>query len=647
MAVVTNEYLASLVSDQSLWGIENLYLPSQFGLPDVQKKLMNAAQSYGFPLGVRSEDVFVLYDDTVFGSAKDGFIIGRHGLYYKETFQKPVFVPFNNMKITFLKGKFNFGLASYAPTQMKAEAKYAVCEFLQKLAAFTQDAVLPNSDADAANDEQTVLIKNLLQYVADKHGGDGEYWHVGSNITNKQAVGAISKYAHGIKVEDILFLSDDSLMGKGGTGLIITANRIMAHVTFGNDINITISDLKSAYASGDKVYVNGTELKFDMKGMGEVAYFLKALLALNAVRQDEELNSKLESGYKTGDFTAIEIYQERERERQEQERQQRIKAAKRNEFKSDVPKWVYQYDAVAELVADLSEQDIKCSTYLSYFRGFPLVAEHYFDTFGMLFEAMQAPKAKEAYHQAVRTFACNILSYALLYPRSETAHKLYLAKIADDDDKSDVFYQTLDENTALLYHERAIFSRLSTMLMLFGSLIQNKINDPQKKRVYESWLVGCFCHIFLLPLVSRWVNAAQRSNEKSSGDTLDMFNTDEDDLSESAIEDKIVKAYVSALEICNNSTKGIDFDEDPNAIFHFANYFNGKALLSNVNVSIPILYESSRNEGGSFEFDVAYNTYIHNNEDVYLASEACLIYEFFNEEFLEGELTRLMKHALI
>ena len=44
---------------------------------------------------------------------------------------------------------------------------------------------------------------------------------------------------------------------------------------------------------------------------------------------------------------------------------------------------------------------------------------------------------------------------------------------------------------------------------------------------------------------------------------------------------------------------------------------------------------------------MAYNTYIHNNEDVYLASEACLIYEFFNEEFLEGELTRLMKHALI
>ena len=46
MAVVTNEYLASLVSDQSLWGIENLYLPSQFGLPDVQKKLVNHLRSY-------------------------------------------------------------------------------------------------------------------------------------------------------------------------------------------------------------------------------------------------------------------------------------------------------------------------------------------------------------------------------------------------------------------------------------------------------------------------------------------------------------------------------------------------------------------------------------------------------------------------
>lgn len=46
------------------------------------QKLRNALASYGF--GVDADDVVVLIDDTVFGSAKDGVIITRDSLQFKE-----------------------------------------------------------------------------------------------------------------------------------------------------------------------------------------------------------------------------------------------------------------------------------------------------------------------------------------------------------------------------------------------------------------------------------------------------------------------------------------------------------------------------------------------------------------------------------
>lgn len=54
-----------------------------------QKKLTNAIKKYAQCL--RPGEVLALYDDTLFGSAEDGFIIAKKGIWYKNSFEKPRF----------------------------------------------------------------------------------------------------------------------------------------------------------------------------------------------------------------------------------------------------------------------------------------------------------------------------------------------------------------------------------------------------------------------------------------------------------------------------------------------------------------------------------------------------------------------------
>lgn len=50
------------------------------------KKLARAAESFGIPAG---EQILVLYDDTLFGTNKNGFAIGTQGIYWRNSWDTP------------------------------------------------------------------------------------------------------------------------------------------------------------------------------------------------------------------------------------------------------------------------------------------------------------------------------------------------------------------------------------------------------------------------------------------------------------------------------------------------------------------------------------------------------------------------------
>jgi hypothetical protein len=67
-------------------------IPTEGDIP--QHKLINARKAFAI---LPSEDIFALYDATVFGSNKEGLAFGIEGLYWREMWSKPKFLPWSEL----------------------------------------------------------------------------------------------------------------------------------------------------------------------------------------------------------------------------------------------------------------------------------------------------------------------------------------------------------------------------------------------------------------------------------------------------------------------------------------------------------------------------------------------------------------------
>jgi len=77
---------------QLLRGSDNIYFA-----PAIPNKKLQGAMSY-LPRGVSPNDVLMLIDDTVFGSAKVGMCLTAKGIFYKESFEDEQAYPFEHIQ---------------------------------------------------------------------------------------------------------------------------------------------------------------------------------------------------------------------------------------------------------------------------------------------------------------------------------------------------------------------------------------------------------------------------------------------------------------------------------------------------------------------------------------------------------------------
>jgi hypothetical protein len=70
--------------------------------PNIPYKKALGAQYY-LPQSLRAEDILLLVDDTVFGSAKAGLSITADGLYYRADFEEMCYYPFSCFGRVYLK----------------------------------------------------------------------------------------------------------------------------------------------------------------------------------------------------------------------------------------------------------------------------------------------------------------------------------------------------------------------------------------------------------------------------------------------------------------------------------------------------------------------------------------------------------------
>lgn len=147
----------------------NLYLRDHLGSvsknvsvsPDVpEKKLNNAVAAFAYKGSV--SNVIALYDNTLFGSGKDGLLFTGEQLIYRPTFSDPISVPFASMTAVDYKevmtGKNKDKPEPYVLITRKDASPVEIKSLLdcnyRKLAEILQKAI---SDFDEFKDEKQIL----------------------------------------------------------------------------------------------------------------------------------------------------------------------------------------------------------------------------------------------------------------------------------------------------------------------------------------------------------------------------------------------------------------------------------------------------------------------------------------------------------
>ena len=147
----------------------NLYLRKHLGSvsknvsvsPDIpEKKLNNAVAAFGY--GGSVANVIALYDNTMFGSGKDGLLFTGEQLIYRPTFSSPIAIPFETMQAVAYKermtGKNLDKSEPYVEIARKDQTPVEIKDLIscdhRKLAGILQKAI---SEFDEFKDEKQIL----------------------------------------------------------------------------------------------------------------------------------------------------------------------------------------------------------------------------------------------------------------------------------------------------------------------------------------------------------------------------------------------------------------------------------------------------------------------------------------------------------
>lgn len=147
--------------------------------PDIpSKKVNNALKSYGNP-AIKAEDIIILVDETLFGSAKEGIIITNDYICAKNSFAKPIIIKIDEIKsISYNKKKVFINgdaiINCYMPDESTCKILFNFIEEHIKLTdAIPQEYSKSNENSESIiyTDENDNRIKQLEK---DALGGNIE-----------------------------------------------------------------------------------------------------------------------------------------------------------------------------------------------------------------------------------------------------------------------------------------------------------------------------------------------------------------------------------------------------------------------------------------------------------------------------------------
>ena len=278
----------------------------------IQKKFQTALSTY--VKLTPSEVPLLLFDSTVFGSAKEGFVLTTRGIHINADEQKMKFITYGNLSVSqenkdlITNGKpismipLSTEQVSKVVDLVKRCKLYSLRDYsfenliastnpTEKSKPISSDTKVPTTSRQEAETKKTLVSKSAVDDKTDPKAFVREhyikytfrhnvYWYDFGESKDKKIQkkfrNALDSYAKLSTNEIPLVLFDSTVFGSAKDGFVLTTKGIHIH-EYPTDAFIIYSDLKVQQSEKDKTHLKINSTEFSMIYEEEVVRFMELI----------------------------------------------------------------------------------------------------------------------------------------------------------------------------------------------------------------------------------------------------------------------------------------------------------------------------------------------------------------------------------
>lgn len=242
--------------------------------PDISDKFIERSRSaFGYKDSV--DDIVAFIDGTVFKTGKDGCIVCSDRLIFKRPFETPVEYMISEIESIHCSGSKVFinGMKASDFDMLDAEV---VQDFFNIIESWVNDGVINDKPKNSNLSKSNKLFSEKLGFLCSQLKLDGVFPAPG--IPKEKVASALKVHDLGIQGKDVLLLVDDTLLGGGRDGLIITDTLIAAKEIMQAPRFFYWDEVEEISIKKKTVYCNGRPLvKLTIVDENSVGWFFSAL----------------------------------------------------------------------------------------------------------------------------------------------------------------------------------------------------------------------------------------------------------------------------------------------------------------------------------------------------------------------------------
>jgi hypothetical protein len=200
------------------------YAPS---IPHEKLRSARAAHALHLP---EEEPILVLYDGTLFGGAKDGFVVTPQRLCWKNLWDHPRQIPWSDLEPSAIaRGSGKIGVAG-GGILILAELVPGAAAFFMEMASwthFSQASPYRTADLPKAIGVDAVIATERLLSLTRTHVGEVDDLYLHPSIPAAKLAHASEVHADHLPAEEVVaVLFDDTVFGSAEEGFLFTSQRL-------------------------------------------------------------------------------------------------------------------------------------------------------------------------------------------------------------------------------------------------------------------------------------------------------------------------------------------------------------------------------------------------------------------------------------